>query len=93
MLSSTPGMSIIFKDFLVGLITLFLQGLNPATVIVGSANYNGCAAVTPLPSASVSSFFPVQINGELICAAVINLSFFPFAELRKGCKQVLPGSL
>jgi len=28
------------------------MGLNPATVIVGSANYNGCAAVTPLPSAS-----------------------------------------
>ncbi|GAX79273.1 hypothetical protein CEUSTIGMA_g6713.t1 [Chlamydomonas eustigma] len=27
-------------------------GLNPATVIVASANYNGCAAVTPLPSAS-----------------------------------------
>ncbi|GAX73433.1 hypothetical protein CEUSTIGMA_g885.t1, partial [Chlamydomonas eustigma] len=31
---------------------LIQMGLNPATVIVGSAKYNGCAAVSPLPSAS-----------------------------------------
>ena len=35
----------------IGMLLLLLQGLDPVLVMVNSSNNNGCAVVTPLPSA------------------------------------------